>query len=78
MNEQIEGNGLRKGQMKITVSQIKEGDRFGDARSGWIALEDAIVNDEGARVFVKYTPDGGHGLRAWDSADATIKVTRDA
>jgi hypothetical protein len=63
---------------KIRVDEIRAGDHFGEgSRSGWKALGDAQVHEDGTVVVVVgYVPDGGHGYRHWDARGIEIEVQR--
>ena len=60
----------------IPVRRIQPGDVFGDADSGWEALEAPRTDSTGTVLKVQHVPDGGIGFRQWDDSDRELQVQR--
>lgn len=65
-------------EMETQVKDLKEGDRFSDNGTGWVAKEDAmpVQNDGSVTIMVQYEPDGALGYRTWDDPTRTLRIER--
>jgi hypothetical protein len=63
--------------MQLQVKDIKKGDVF-DRPNGWEAIGDAKLDSNNhVQLDVRYTTDGGTGVRVWENPGHTLEIRRD-